>query len=97
MWTKYQLYDFIEPITSITINIDKSQVMRVYKSNESLQIKVGNRELKKFKYLGSVLTRDGYCMREIKLRIGIVKKALNRKNITLDKQAKHWTPEEIGL
>jgi hypothetical protein len=38
------------------INIDKSQVMRVSRSNESLQIKVNNRELKEvdhFKYLGS--------------------------------------------
>ena len=44
------------------INIDKLQVMRVSRSNESLQIKVNNRELKEvdhFKYLGSVLTRDG--------------------------------------
>ena len=33
---------------------------------ESLQIIVNNRELKEvdhFKYLGSVLTRDGYCTR----------------------------------
>jgi len=39
------------------INIDKSQIMRVSKNNESLQIKVNNRELKEvdhFKYLGSV-------------------------------------------
>jgi hypothetical protein len=28
------------------INIDKSQVMRVSRSNESMQIKVNNRELK---------------------------------------------------
>ena len=28
------------------INIDKSQVMRISRSNESLQIKVNNRELK---------------------------------------------------
>ena len=28
------------------INIDKSQVIRVYRSNESLQIKVGVRELR---------------------------------------------------
>ena len=43
------------------INFDKSQVMRVSRSNESLHIKVNNRELKEvnFKYLGSVLTRDG--------------------------------------
>ena len=56
------------------INLDKSQVMRVSRSNESLQIKVNNRELKEvdhFKYLGSVLTRDGYCTREIKMRIAI--------------------------
>ena len=45
------------------INIDKSQVMRVYSSNESLQIEVDNRQLKEvyhFKYIGSVLTRDFY-------------------------------------
>ena len=39
------------------INIEKSQVMRVTKSNESLQIKVNNRELKEvdhFKYLEKV-------------------------------------------
>ena len=32
-----------------------------------------------FKYLGSVLTRDGYCTREIKMRITIAKEAFNRK------------------
>ena len=59
-------------------DIDKSQVMRVSRSNESLQIKVNNRELKevdKFKYLGSVLTKDGYCTREIKMRIASDKEA----------------------
>ena len=58
------------------INIDKSQVMRVSRSNESLQIKLINGELKEvdhFKYPESVLTRDGYCTREIKMRIAIAK------------------------
>ena len=61
---------------SLEINIDKSQVERLSWSNESLRIKVNNRELKEvdhFKYLGSVLTRDGYCTREIKIRIAIAK------------------------
>ena len=52
------------------INIDKSQ------------IKVNNRELKEFDYfkcLESVLTRDGYCTREIKLRVAIAKEAFNTK------------------
>ena len=44
--------------------------------------KVNNRELKEvdhFKYLGSVLTRDGYCTRKTKMRIAIAKEAVNRK------------------
>ena len=56
--------------------------MRVSRSNESLKIKVNNRELKQvdhFKYLVSVLTRDGYCTREIKMRIAIAKEAFDRK------------------
>ena len=59
----------------IEFHIEKSLLMRVSRSNESLQIKV-NRELKEidnFKYLGSLLTRDGYCTREIKMRIAIAK------------------------
>ena len=47
-----------------------------------MQIKVNNRELKEvdhFKFLGSVLTRDCYCTREIKMRIAIAKEAYNRK------------------
>ena len=66
--------------------------MRVSRSNESLQIKVNNQERKEvdhFRYLGSVLTRDVYCTREIKMRIAIAKEAFNNKNVTLDKQAKH--------
>jgi hypothetical protein len=56
--------------------------MRVSRSNESLQIKVNNREIEEvdhFKYLGTVLTRDGYCTRQIKMRIVIAKEAFNKK------------------
>ena len=47
-----------------------------------MQIKVNNRELKEvdhFKYLGSVLTGDGYCTREIKMGISTAEEAFNRK------------------
>ena len=45
-----------------------------------MQIKVDNRELKEdhFKYLGRVLTRNGYCRRENKMRISMAKEAFNR-------------------
>ena len=45
-------------------------------------IKVGNREIEEvdhFKYLGSVLTRDGYCIRENKMIHVIAKEAFNTK------------------
>ena len=48
------------------INIDNSQVMRVSRRNESLQIKISNREVNDvdhFKYLVSVLKRDDYSRR----------------------------------
>ena len=54
------------------INIVKSQVLGIYRSNASVKIRVGNTILKEvdhFKYLGAVLIRDGYCTREIKMRI----------------------------
>ena len=46
--------------------------MRVSRSNEL-------KEVDHFKYLGSVLTRDGYCSRESKMRIVIAKEAFNIK------------------
>ena len=55
--------------------------MRVSR-NESLRKKVDNREQKEvdhFKYLGSVLTRDCYCTREIKARNFMRKEAFYRK------------------
>jgi hypothetical protein len=36
------------------INMDKSQIMRVSRSNESLQIKVNNRELEKLIILSTL-------------------------------------------
>ena len=71
---------------NLEINIDESQVMRVSRSNESLWIKVGNREQRKnyhLKYLRSALTKDGCCTREIKMRIALMKEILNRKKISL--------------
>jgi hypothetical protein len=54
-----------------------------------LQIKVNNRELKEV-----VLTRDGYCTMEIKMRIAIATEAFNRKISLLT--SKLINNEEIG-
>ena len=60
-----------------------------------IYIKAGNREqteVDHFKYIGSVLTRNVYCTRKIKMRISMDK----QKNIILGKQAKHWIQKGIG-
>ena len=86
--TQEQLQDMVNRLVDtekkygMEINIDKSHVMRVSRSNEQLQIKVGNRELKKvdhFKRLEGLLIRVGYCTREIKKTISMAKESFNRK------------------
>jgi hypothetical protein len=70
------------------INVDKSQVMGGFRSIESLQIKVNNRELKEvdnFKYLVNVLAKDGYCTKEIKMRIYIAREASIKKSLLTSK------------
>jgi hypothetical protein len=57
-----------------------------------LWIIVGNRELKEvdyFKCLVSMLIRDGYCTREIKMRIAIAKEASNNK-IKILNMERNW-------
>ena len=64
----------------------KSQVMRVSRSNASLQIKVSNSELKDFdhfKYLGSVLFHKGN-----EKEMSMAKKAFNRKILLLTSKLK---------
>ena len=70
---------------------DKSQGMRISRRNDSLRIKVDNRELKEFGHLNTleVLNKRCFCTREIKKRIAIAEEAFKRKTTTLDKQAKH--------
>ena len=78
------------------MDVTKTGIIRgklLLKNSEEIywQIKVNNRELKEvdhFKYLGSVLTRDGYCTRQIKMRIAIVKEAFNRKMSLLTSKLK---------
>ena len=73
------------------INIDESIIMRVSRRNEYLRIEINTRELKEadhFKYLGSVLTKDSFCTREIKMSVVIAKEAFNRKTSLLTMKLK---------
>jgi hypothetical protein len=64
------------------INVEKTKTMRISKQSTSLQIKINKKPLEnvvEFNYLGSMITNDARCTREIKSRISMAKAAFNKK------------------
>ena len=66
------------------INVKKTKVMCVScKGNNKLKIYVDGQQVEQvsqFRYLGSLISEDGYCMKEIWSRIEMEKKVLMEKN-----------------
>jgi len=68
------------------INSAKSKVMMVSKGSKVLKIVVDGRPLEQidsFKYLGSTITSDAGCTKEIRIRIAMGKAAFNKKKVLL--------------
>ena len=69
------------------INIKKTKVMRSNKTNgDPLTIMLGGsqlEEVKNFRYLGSLLTADGSCEKEIRTRIAMAKAAFGKHRMIL--------------
>ena len=64
------------------INVEKTKVMRISRHPTPVTILIEQKQLDNvecFKYLGSMLTNDGRCMREIKSRIVMEKVSFNKK------------------
>jgi len=60
----------------------KKKVMRISKQPFQVKIIIDHKQLENvesFKYLGSILTNDGRCTREIKCRIVMAKATFNKK------------------
>ena len=65
------------------MNVEETKVMRISRRSFPINIMIDQKQLKNvksFKYLGSMLTNDGRCTCEIKSRIAIAKAAFNKKN-----------------
>ena len=66
----------------LRVNMDKTKVMVASKTNSPrIRIEVGGRrieQVEKFSYLGSWITEDGRCDKEIRMRIGIAKSAFKK-------------------
>ena len=65
------------------INIKKTKVLKISKGEETVvRIHIGGKEIeqvKEFCYLGSMITTDAKCHREIKRRIAIGKEAFSKR------------------
>src|SRR6218665_462230 len=65
------------------INIKKTKVLKISKGEETMvRINIGGKEIeqvKEFCYLGSVITTDAKCHREIRRRIAIGKEAFSKR------------------
>src|ERR1043165_5233538 len=84
------------------INIKKTKVMRISKrGEETINITLNGEEIeqvKKFCYLGSVVTEDARCHEEIKRRIALGKDAFYKRGELgpTQRQPKHEAEEENG-
>jgi hypothetical protein len=64
------------------INVEKTKVMRISRQPAPMKIMIDQKQLENvayFDYLGSMITNDARCTREIKSRIAMAKAAFNKK------------------
>jgi hypothetical protein len=64
------------------MNVEKTKVMRISRQPPRIKIMTDQKQLENveyFNYLGSMITNDARCTREIKSRIALAKAAFNKK------------------
>jgi hypothetical protein len=72
-------------------DFEEDNIMRISRQPSPVTIMIGQKQLenvKYFMYLGSILTNDGRCTREIKSRIAMVKLHSSRRRLFL---LTNWT------
>jgi hypothetical protein len=68
------------------MNVEKTKVTRISRQPSPIKIMIDQKQLQNveyFNYLGSVITNDARCTREIKSRIAMAKAAFKKKNTFL--------------
>jgi hypothetical protein len=81
------------------INAKKTKVMKVSRTTGGkVTIMINEYEIEQiqsFKYLGSTMTEDGRCEKEIRIRIAQAKKAFNKRKELLTKKFKKSVKKKI--
>jgi len=80
-----QLMDKVRREFGMKINVKKTKVMCISRNiNSKLKIYVDRQQteqVSQFRYLGSLISEDGYCTKEIRSRIEMRRKYLWRKRL----------------
>src|ERR1044072_9304688 len=83
----------------MSINVKKTKIMRVSKSDaRKFEIKVNGEYLEQvseFKYLGSTITEDGRCQKEVRIRIAMAKGAFNKRKCLLSRKMNRQLKKRI--
>jgi hypothetical protein len=69
-------------------NVERTKVMRMSRQPSPVQIMMNQKQLENveyFKYLGSMISNDARCTREIKSRFAVAKSAFNKKTLFTSK------------
>ena len=64
------------------MKIKKTKIMKIGRQPGQVRITVDGQvldQVEQFRYLGSLLSGDGYCVKEIKTRIAMAKEAFNKQ------------------
>ena len=81
------------------INIKKTKVMRVSRNvGAKVSIIVNGKQIEQvesFKYLGSTMTEDGRCEKEVRIRIAMAKEAFNKRKELLTKNFKKGIKKKL--
>ena len=83
----------------MSINIKKTKIMRISKSDaRKFEIKVNGQcleQVSQFKYLGSTITEDGRCQKEVRIRIATAKEAFNKRKCLLSRKMNRQLKKRI--
>jgi hypothetical protein len=60
------------------MNVENSKAIRILRQSSAVQIKLEN--VKQINYMGSVITNDARCTRDIKSRVAMAKPLLEKNN-----------------
>jgi hypothetical protein len=70
--------------TGMEMNVEKSRVMRISRHPTPVQIIIAQNQpeyVEYFNYLGSMITKNARCTREIKSRIAMTEATSNRRSL----------------